>query len=463
MENLKLFIIMILSIAFLWGCNDDNKVVPQSFSINENNAGSFTTPGGSAVIEISAAGAMVSSSENWCKAVVNNTKITVTVEPNLSLESRHAVLTIQLNGTTVALPVSQSGNKLPHASVEKVSFNARGGVDSVTITSILAVTVSTEAEWLTTTMNEDTLVITAIPYLIQGEPRTAWVIYSSGELKDSLLIEQTGISFTVDKNQIEFVGMKGYSETMDIESTFEVAVESKPDWVTLTIDGSKLTIQVTDSDENKLREGDVELVMEGIHQTVHVIQRPVIYSDFLGQWTLSGLSSTDRTTITYNLTISAEVEGESYSVLGWSGSGIDGDGFPFIMNFDEEKGEIYIQGLQNLGKYGTYQIRFVGLASIGANYTIITGNYKAMIGEFAENKVSWFGQDVTLSDGTYTFAGMAYRAYTGTGYGAFEGDGPFPINPVMTKVKTSVAKANYVMKNTSLSLSDKSETVRALE
>lgn len=454
---------MILSITFLWGCDDDTKVVPQSFIVTENNAGSFAALGGSAEIEISAGGAVVSSSETWCKAVVNHTTMTVTVEPNPSLESRHAVLTVLLNGATTTIPVSQSGNKLPQASAKKVNFNARGGVQKVTITSILTVTVSTEAEWLTTAMDQDTLSITATPYLVQEDPRTAWVFYSSGELKDSLLVEQSGIAFTVDKTEVEFIGRKGYSQDIQAESTFEFTVESKPDWVTVAIDDSKLTITVMDSEENKLREGDVDLVMEGIHQTVHVKQRPAIYSDFLGQWTLSGLSSTDRTILTYNLTVSVGVEGKSYSVLGWSGSGIDGEGYPFMMNFDEKNGGVSIQGSQNLGKYANYQIMFVGLVPTGASYTLVTGNYIAMIGEFAENKVSWVGQDVELSDGVYTFAGMAYRAYTGTGYGAFEGDGPFPINPVMTKVGASAATTNYVIKNTSALHSVKPEPGRAME
>lgn len=76
------------------------------------------------------------------------------------------------------------------------------------------------------------------------------------------------------------------------------------------------------------------------------------YKAYLGEWTLKGQSTEfwSPNTITYNLRVEELVANYSYRVYGWSDADV-AQTTPFVMNYDPETQQVYIQGPQDLGPY----------------------------------------------------------------------------------------------------------------
>lgn len=76
------------------------------------------------------------------------------------------------------------------------------------------------------------------------------------------------------------------------------------------------------------------------------------YKAYLGEWTLKGQSTEfwSPNTITYNLRVEELVTNYSYRVYGWSDADV-AQTTPFVMNYDPETQQVYIQGPQDLGPY----------------------------------------------------------------------------------------------------------------
>ncbi|MDR3118171.1 MAG: BACON domain-containing protein [Mediterranea sp.] len=73
----------------------------------------FTSVGGSGEITVKTPDTKATSSEPWCQISTSGTKISVTVEPNPSLEERTAVVYMTADGMAdYQIPVSQSGVKM---------------------------------------------------------------------------------------------------------------------------------------------------------------------------------------------------------------------------------------------------------------------------------------------------------------------------------------------------------------
>ena len=73
----------------------------------------FTSVGGSGEIIVKTPNVKATSSESWCQISMSGSKVSVTVEPNLSLEERTAVVYMTTDGMAdYQIPVSQSGVKM---------------------------------------------------------------------------------------------------------------------------------------------------------------------------------------------------------------------------------------------------------------------------------------------------------------------------------------------------------------
>lgn len=76
------------------------------------------------------------------------------------------------------------------------------------------------------------------------------------------------------------------------------------------------------------------------------------YKAYLGEWTLNGQSTEfwKPNTMTYHLRVEELVANYSFRVYGWSDADV-AQTTPFVMNYDPETQQVYIQGPQDLGAY----------------------------------------------------------------------------------------------------------------
>lgn len=159
------------------------------------------------------------------------------------------------------------------------------------------------------------------------------------------------------------------------------------------------------------------------------------YLAYLGSWRLEGQSTEDWTTpLAYDLTIEQLTPNRSFLVRGWSQSAV-GQEFPFVMNYDPDTKQAYINAPQYLGTStvgGTecevvFAGMFVGrLSDFLSIY--IAPTYKAYEIQQRDNRLAFFPELFRYEDQDHSFASLGYNGKTAEGFVAFEGDAYQPVN-----------------------------------
>lgn len=126
----------------------------------------------------------------WLTAAVSGNNITVTAEPNLGRETRHAPLTIKAsNGDRTVLSFSQFGAIFTLDAPSEVHMNDAAQTIEIASKYNLPITVSSTADWLNVKMEKDKMVLTAQANET-GYARGAFVYYEIGTVKDSIPVSQ---------------------------------------------------------------------------------------------------------------------------------------------------------------------------------------------------------------------------------------------------------------------------------
>lgn len=159
------------------------------------------------------------------------------------------------------------------------------------------------------------------------------------------------------------------------------------------------------------------------------------YLAYLGSWRLEGQSTEDWTTpLAYDLTIEQLTPNRSFLVRGWSQSAV-GQEFPFVMNYNPDTKQAYINAPQYLGTStvgGTecevvFAGMFVGrLSDFLSIY--IAPTYKAYEIQQRDNRLAFFPELFRYEDQDHSFASLGYNGKTAEGFVAFEGDAYQPVN-----------------------------------
>lgn len=316
--------------------------------------------------------------------------------------------------------------------------------------NMVGASVSTGADWCTAEIS-DSVVTVSVTTNNNISARSTAVIVAYADEQVFVPVVQQGITVTASSLNLLFT-FDGGADTIDVYCNYSYEVETSDDWITATIADNNQIIVTADANASGDREGAVSIIVENGAKKLDVKvyqDKKATYDDFVGTWQLSGYDL-NGTFVTFALSVEPLVEGETYSVYGWSGSGIDEAGFPFVMNYTEEDGlpMVYIKGAQDLGVLNdTYGIWFTGMVRYGTDVVFITGNYVCMSGSMEFDTVDWELNSVTLSDDKdYDFIGMRYMLEMASGWGGFPADASYPVDKIsMEKVdaqnKSAVATA----------------------
>jgi hypothetical protein len=160
-----LYIIISLAVILMSACEDRNYRAFSDIQIKiEKSNVTFTAAGGTGSIVISADQSVTATSnESWCKTSLAGNTITVTVEPNLSMLGRTALITIKSGEKANYVPVSQNPVYMEFDVSDQIIFLGKGGTIVLPYRCSVEVPIEvvTEASWLTATVFDDHIDVTA--------------------------------------------------------------------------------------------------------------------------------------------------------------------------------------------------------------------------------------------------------------------------------------------------------------
>lgn len=186
-------IVLVATAILLFACqkNASTDIVPaKQFTIVKSDL-ALSPSGGSCTIEVQATQAViVTADREWCTATVSNKIVTVSAEPNYSLESRYCRLKLESGGEVLYATVQQYGEVV--AGLEELSdltAPVEGREIEVTIKTNVPVEAVTEESWIHVTLEDNKLIVSIDP---NDEPRTRFgtVTYSAGSVSGSFEVTQ---------------------------------------------------------------------------------------------------------------------------------------------------------------------------------------------------------------------------------------------------------------------------------
>ncbi len=159
------------------------------------------------------------------------------------------------------------------------------------------------------------------------------------------------------------------------------------------------------------------------------------YLALLGSWRLEGQSTEDWSSpLVYDLTVEQLTPNRSYLVRGWSRSDV-GQEFPFVMNYDPNTKQAYINAPQYLGSSTVggeeCEVVFAGMFINGMTDNLsvyIAPTYKAYEVRVNDDRLAFMPELFRYEGRDYSFASLGYNGRTNAGFVAFEGDEYQPVN-----------------------------------
>ncbi len=206
-------IINILAVTVLGGLiltscdNDDttNNIATHGLEVTSAKT-SFAATGGTNSIMVAAKPIAAYTNDSWATVAIDGNTVKVTATQNNDIQTRHASVVIKSSAEDSAVVnIDQDGMVMEIAN-SKTTFNDAAGEHKIHINHNLPVTVTTKADWLSASVADDSLTVTTTENAT-GEPRQAWVYYSSGIITDSIRVMQ----FTPEKDILGDYNLYYYS------------------------------------------------------------------------------------------------------------------------------------------------------------------------------------------------------------------------------------------------------------
>lgn len=218
-------------------------------------------------------GFTVSSDQSWMSASRSGNTITVNYNSNSSGSNRSGRITI--NGcldTYVTIDQTTDSSSVCSLVVgnTSLSFTEVAGSASITVTSEETFTVSDDQSWLTATINGNEVLISASENTSETT-RTALVTVVGCETQ-TIAVTQSGTTsictLSVSESSLSF-GSNAVSQNINVTSTENFTVSSSPSWISTAVNGSTLTINVSENTASSSR--NATITVSGCQNKVVII------------------------------------------------------------------------------------------------------------------------------------------------------------------------------------------------
>ncbi|MDR0938992.1 MAG: hypothetical protein LBN29_06525 [Mediterranea sp.] len=177
---MKKYLFILWALGCLTGCGDDavnQNIADIQVEVTSTDVPS-TAAGATGTIEVATPGFTAKSDQDWCAISVNGQTVTVTTAPNESVISRDALVTLTAGTKTNYVPIKQNGVTLLSGDLH--TLDGKGEEMDVTLTGDYPFTITgnNAADWLTATLVDGVLTLTAAENTNTTDSRTATLTLS---------------------------------------------------------------------------------------------------------------------------------------------------------------------------------------------------------------------------------------------------------------------------------------------
>lgn len=222
--------------AFIFGsCNNDEAAVAELHVVKAQLDFNATAQKG--YIIMSEHGCVATTSADWCRTEVKEDSVLVFVENNTALEGRTAVVTIQANGNTQTVPVTQYGGYFRLDSESTQVLGDSNGEIYLDIATPFDYEVRSSQNWMTVERTSKGVKV-EVDENKTGEPRMAASTFTCPifEKSTTFTLHQYAVDDLMGEWTAEYTNMSGKQVTCPVILTRQnkdVMVSGLPDEVTL--------------------------------------------------------------------------------------------------------------------------------------------------------------------------------------------------------------------------------------
>lgn len=260
-----------------------------------------------------------------------------------------------------------------------LDFAAKGGDGYILVESDTPIEAKSNSDWCQIRVVDKKIEVTVAPY--SGiENRTAVVSITAGkDFPVNVPVTQSAARFIIEDLvfDVDFILTSVKTAVISDE---EVTVSSSDEWIETNYENDSIFITVAFNPKDEIRTGTVTVTSGIISQTITINQaaRRFTFEEFLGDWTLSYISSIEGETSRSSMDVQllTNEDGKSFR-LGPISNGGTGSGYLLVDYSVENARTIFrIRNAQSLPNYGSYLIRVVAWNAQTSFSTATTISYQ---------------------------------------------------------------------------------------
>ena len=281
MKKILSLMVLLAGVISFTSCGDDDDATytaPAQLSLKSADA-FYEAAGGTGSIVVNSSETITATSNvEWLTVSVSGNTVNLTVAANDKLEGRSTNVVLKTASASKEVNISQRGiiYGIPEGDAGDNTFtldDAENAKLVLPVAQSAGMTVTSQAEWLTATFNEETSSIEIVAASNDDEEaRTGLVEVQTGSIKEDLTIVQAAMVFNLEKTSLS-VANAGGIESVTIEHSKPVTVESTADWFKCNFNDKSGVLAIS-VDENKTlaRQGTITLKSGNSTKTISVIQ-----------------------------------------------------------------------------------------------------------------------------------------------------------------------------------------------
>ena len=281
MKKILSLMVLLAGVISFTSCGDDDDATytaPAQLSLKSADA-FYEAAGGTGSIVVNSSETITATSNvEWLTVSVSGNTVNLTVAANDKLEGRSTNVVLKTASASKEVNISQRGiiYGIPEGDAGDNTFtldDAENAKLVLPVAQSAGLKVTSKADWLTATFNEETSSIEIVAASNDDEEaRTGLVEVQTGSIKEDLTIVQAAMVFNLEKTSLS-VANAGGIESVTIEHSKPVTVESTADWFKCNFNDKSGVLAIS-VDENKTlaRQGTITLKSGNSTKTISVIQ-----------------------------------------------------------------------------------------------------------------------------------------------------------------------------------------------